>query len=125
MRGSTFPMAARSRKGRRNVKIVDEDDAPPAPSSPRSRSPANWRRVYDNILKMREARDAPVDSMGCERAHDEMAEPKVTKGLFIQSNCSPGLLDVSSSLQAHIVLVTVRLYMLVFFRSSAFSASCR
>ena len=31
--------------------------------------------VYDNILKMRKERNAPVDSMGCERAHDMQATP--------------------------------------------------
>ena len=31
--------------------------------------------VYDNILEMRKERNAPVDSMGCERAHDMQATP--------------------------------------------------
>ena len=31
--------------------------------------------VYDNILEMRKERNAPVDSMGCERAHDTQATP--------------------------------------------------
>jgi endonuclease-3 len=39
--------------------------------------PANWRVVYNNILEMRKERSAPVDSMGCERAQDLQAEPKV------------------------------------------------
>ena len=39
--------------------------------------PANWEIVYANILEMRKEKTAPVDSMGCERAHDLDAEPKV------------------------------------------------
>ncbi len=42
-----------------------------------SKCPPNWERVYDNILKMREERDAPVDNMGCEKSHDSEAEPQV------------------------------------------------
>ena len=44
-----------------------------------SEAPENWEEVYDNILEMRKNRDAPVDSMGCERAHDPDAEPKVRR----------------------------------------------
>ena len=41
--------------------------------------PPYWQTVYDNILEMRKDRTAPVDSMGCERAHDLKAEPKVQR----------------------------------------------
>lgn len=41
--------------------------------------PANWKIVYANILEMRKDKTAPVDSMGCERAHDLDAEPKVQR----------------------------------------------
>jgi len=41
--------------------------------------PENWNLVYNNILEMRKDLTAPVDSMGCERAHDENAEPKVQR----------------------------------------------
>ncbi len=54
---------------RKHVKVSGDEDSPWAPP--------DWKRVYDNILEMRKGRDAPVDSMGCERAHDEKAEPKV------------------------------------------------
>ena len=36
--------------------------------------------VYDNILEMRKERNAPVDSMGCERAHDMQATPTQQRG---------------------------------------------
>ena len=39
--------------------------------------PENWETVYSNIEEMRKDRNAPVDSMGCERAHDPAADPKV------------------------------------------------
>ena len=42
-------------------------------------APENWELVYNNILEMRKDLTAPVDSMGCERAHDKKAEPKVQR----------------------------------------------
>ena len=42
-------------------------------------SPPNWEALYANIQKMRENRTAPVDSMGCERAHDKNASPAVQR----------------------------------------------
>jgi len=44
-----------------------------------STPPDNWEMVYSNIQKMREGRTAPVDTMGCERAHDDEAEPAVRR----------------------------------------------
>ena len=49
----------------------------PGSSPPSKEGPAKWRVVYNNILEMRKERSAPVDSMGCERAQDLQAEPKV------------------------------------------------
>ncbi|XP_044466632.1 endonuclease III homolog 1, chloroplastic isoform X2 [Mangifera indica] len=34
----------------------------------RGESPANWEKVLEGIRKMRASEDAPVDSMGCEKA---------------------------------------------------------
>ena len=42
-------------------------------------APENWDTVYSNILEMRKGQNAPVDSMGCEKAHDPNAEPKVQR----------------------------------------------
>ncbi|KAL8478106.1 hypothetical protein ACS0TY_030120 [Phlomoides rotata] len=33
-----------------------------------TQAPANWEKVLDGIRKMRSSEDAPVDSMGCEKA---------------------------------------------------------
>lgn len=40
--------------------------------------PANWEAVFDGIRKMRLAEDAPVDTMGCEKAGISLP-PKVSK----------------------------------------------
>ncbi|KAK9082755.1 hypothetical protein Scep_029226 [Stephania cephalantha] len=37
-------------------------------STPEVDQPANWKEVLDGIRKMRSFEDAPVDSMGCEKA---------------------------------------------------------
>ena len=48
-------------------------------TEPQSQPPRNWEVVYDNILEMRKDLSAPVDTMGCEKAHDRNAEPKVQR----------------------------------------------
>ena len=51
----------------------------PSPIKNASKEPANWRRVYAGIEEMRFrgiARDAPVDTMGCERLAKADASPK-------------------------------------------------
>ena len=42
-------------------------------------TPPNWEIVYNNILEMRKDLTAPVDTMGCEKAHDPNADPKVQR----------------------------------------------
>lgn len=39
--------------------------------------PNNWREVVTNIREMRRQRDAPVDTMGCDKCADESAPPEV------------------------------------------------
>jgi endonuclease-3 len=39
--------------------------------------PKNWREVVSNIREMRKQRDAPVDTMGCDKCADESAPPEV------------------------------------------------
>lgn len=38
--------------------------------------PDNWEKVLEGIRKMRSSEDAPVDSMGCEKAGSSLP-PKV------------------------------------------------
>ena len=42
-------------------------------------APPGWEKCYQNILSMRKERTAPVDSMGCERAHDQAASVQVQR----------------------------------------------
>jgi hypothetical protein len=39
--------------------------------------PKNWSEVLNNMREMRKQRDAPVDSMGCDKCADESAAPEV------------------------------------------------
>ena len=41
--------------------------------------PKDWREVYENVVRMRAARDAPVDSMGAEASADADAAPAVRR----------------------------------------------
>ena len=41
--------------------------------------PSGWEKCYENIQTMRKERSAPVDTMGCERAHDQEATPQVQR----------------------------------------------
>ena len=56
------------KKARRSVKVEYSGEAP-----------AGWMEVYANIEEMRAGRTAPVDTMGCERAHDPAAPPAVRR----------------------------------------------
>uniref|UniRef100_T1JNU5 Endonuclease III homolog n=1 Tax=Strigamia maritima TaxID=126957 RepID=T1JNU5_STRMM len=47
--------------------------------------PENWRETLANIEKMREKRDAPVDSMGCHKCSDETLEPEVYRWQILVS----------------------------------------
>uniref|UniRef100_A0A6A7G4I1 Endonuclease III homolog n=2 Tax=Hirondellea gigas TaxID=1518452 RepID=A0A6A7G4I1_9CRUS len=42
-------------------------------------TPDNWEKVLDNIRRMREGRDAPVDKMGANQCWDKNAPPKVRR----------------------------------------------
>ncbi|KAF3455762.1 hypothetical protein FNV43_RR00404 [Rhamnella rubrinervis] len=39
-----------------------------SPIKPRGEPPVNWEKVLEGIQKMRSSEDAPVDTMGCEKA---------------------------------------------------------
>lgn len=45
--------------------------------------PLNWEVVLNNLREMRKNFDAPVDSMGCSKCHDENAPAKVSKTLSL------------------------------------------
>jgi len=63
----------------KNSPVKKKPRKPPIKVEYSSTPPHNWEMVYSNIQKMRESRTAPVDTMGCERAHDDEAEPAVRR----------------------------------------------
>ncbi|CAH8470217.1 unnamed protein product [Schistosoma rodhaini] len=62
-------------RSQEQVGVGDIEDGVSEPMK-RKWEPLNWRVQLSNIRKMRESRDAPVDSMGCERLADETEHPK-------------------------------------------------
>lgn len=55
---------------------VELSETVPSTSRPQVPGPANWETVYANIQEMRKDRTAAVDTMGCERCHDDNADEK-------------------------------------------------
>lgn len=76
----------------------------PVNPGPQLQPPDHWEEVYANILEMRKNKDAPVDTMGCERAHDDSALPQVHIGLY---NCRPTS-TVCRDHRFHICCLSVR-----------------
>ena len=60
----------RMSKQRKHIKIEAED-------LPTVAAPENWKTQYENILFMRRERNAPVDTMGCEKVQNSSDDPKV------------------------------------------------
>ena len=60
-------------KQRKHIKIEAAEDLPTAASA----APENWKTQYQNILFMRRERNAPVDTMGCEKVQNSSDDPKV------------------------------------------------
>ena len=82
--GSKKPAVKRVAK-RRHVEVsYESSDSQPAPSKrkmesgPSYREPPKWRQQLDNIRKMREKRDAPVDHEGAKALGDSSASPEVS-----------------------------------------------
>ena len=42
-------------------------------------TPENWEILYGNILEMRKDKNAPVDTMGCEKVQELSSDPKVQR----------------------------------------------
>ncbi|KNC46901.1 uncharacterized protein AMSG_03332 [Thecamonas trahens ATCC 50062] len=59
--------ATAGKSKQRKKPVATKDDEPPA----------QWAEVYRRIEEMRAKEDAPVDTMGCERAGDTAAVPEV------------------------------------------------
>ena len=69
-------------------KITKQAASPIKIQFDRDNPPENWSELYNNIVTMRQDASAPVDSMGCERAHDMEAAPPVQR---FQCQDGPGL----------------------------------
>lgn len=93
---------ASSRQGHIKVKLETTDAAcidndseapikPPDSESTRTkgikrhssvgREPDNWEEVLENIRRMRKDKDAPVDTMGCDKCCDDEVSPQVNHDL--------------------------------------------
>jgi len=59
-------------KQRKHIKIEAED-------LPTVAVPENWKTQYENILFMRRERNAPVDTMGCEKVQNSSDDPKIQR----------------------------------------------
>lgn len=59
--------------------IIKEEKHYVEPGSDNNRKwePSVWKRQLDNIYEIRQARDAPVDTMGCDVISDNKAPPEV------------------------------------------------
>ena len=66
----SFPSKFKMSKQRKHIKIEAED-------LPTVAAPENWKTQYENILFMRRERNAPVDTMGCEKVQNSSDDPKV------------------------------------------------
>ncbi|KAI4324300.1 hypothetical protein L6164_023852 [Bauhinia variegata] len=60
-----------SRKSKSSSDALVVEKQVPA-SKPRGESPASWEEVLEGIRKMRGSANAPVDTMGCEKAGDTL-----------------------------------------------------
>ena len=68
------------KKKRPHVKIGTAEQ--PDNKQSKIEGPENWELVYNNILEMRKERNAPVDTMGCEKAGNLVKDPKVRLSLL-------------------------------------------
>jgi hypothetical protein len=99
-KGTTKDKASR----RRHVSVTFEDnvDNEPVQKEPANHSsseardtgnkkskwePKNWHEVVNNIREMRKQRDAPVDTMGCDKCADESAPPEVNVDYYCCIMC--------------------------------------
>ncbi|CAG9839773.1 unnamed protein product [Diabrotica balteata] len=64
---------------RQHVKIEYDEVGNGSDVKKNKRMPENWEQVLANLKEMRKHSDAPVDSMGCDKCHDENAPPNVMR----------------------------------------------
>ncbi|XP_028137268.2 endonuclease III-like protein 1 [Diabrotica virgifera virgifera] len=64
---------------REHIKIEYDEVGNGSGVKKNKRMPENWEQVLANLKEMRKHSDAPVDSMGCDKCHDENAPPNVMR----------------------------------------------
>lgn len=67
---------------RKHIKVEYDEEACCSKKSKLSFSeekPVNWEMVLGNLREMRKDFDAPVDTMGCHKCHDESASPNTIR----------------------------------------------
>ena len=61
-------------------KKCDSTEEEKSPAAKKEKwQPPLWKQQLLNIYEMRRRRDAPVDTMGCDRISDDKAEPRVSR----------------------------------------------
>lgn len=51
------------------------------------KEPDHWMEVLNNIREMRKNRDAPVDTMGCDKLCDDNILPEVSQAFYFSHFC--------------------------------------
>ncbi|KAK9146142.1 hypothetical protein Sjap_006045 [Stephania japonica] len=80
----THLISAKS-QSKSEIPIEESNRGGGADDSNKVGQPANWKEVLNGIRKMRSSEDAPVDSMGCEKAGSSLP-PKV--GFYTRKACN-------------------------------------
>jgi len=68
-----------AKKKKTHITIGDNETSKSNKVNEANDAPENWERLYNNILEMRKEKNAPVDTMGCEKIQDLEVEPKVQR----------------------------------------------
>ena len=83
-----------AKKKKTHITIGDNETSKSNKVNEANDAPENWERLYNNILEMRKEKNAPVDTMGCEKIQDLEVEPKVHGYFKFKSIKKVSILDV-------------------------------
>ena len=83
-----------AKKKKTHITIGDNETSKSNKVNEANDAPENWERLYNNILEMRKEKNAPVDTMGCEKIQDLEVEPKVHGYFKFKSIKKVNILDV-------------------------------
>lgn len=62
-----------------DLKVNENERAPSAGEKQAKWEPNNWKQLLANIREMRKERNAPVDTMGCDKCYDEHSDEKTKR----------------------------------------------